>query len=381
VALGLARFGYGLFVPAMSERLGWTLARAGGLTTANGLGYLVGAALTTAVAGRIGLAAAFRAGLVLTTGSLVGSALSGAYPMLVAVRAAGGFGGALVFISGAALAARLADATGSVSPVTVYFCGAGSGVALAGGGIPLLLNHHPQRWPLGWLALAAAAALATLGSWRAASAGDAPVGGRSASLRALWRLRRLAAGYVLFGAGYLAYLTFLSAHLAAHHAPVPLVCLTWVLIGLAATTAPALWGRPIASWGGTRALGTLLAGVALAAGLPLLGLAAPVVGCSALLFGSTFMMVPAAVTAFVAGDAAATKAVGRPDRDRAAGDPTGTLAALTVVFAAGQSAGPWVTGLLADHTGTGAVLATAAALCGAAAVLAAMQSTAARQRG
>jgi hypothetical protein len=102
------------------------------------------------------------------------------------------------------------------------------------------------------------------------------------------------------------------------------------------------------------------AGVAFAAVLPLLGLAPATVGASALLFGSTFMMVPAPVTAFVS-------------TPRPAGDRTGTLAALTVVFAAGQSAGPWVSGLLADRTSAGAVLGWAAVLCAVAALLAITQ--------
>lgn len=47
-ALGLARFAYGLLVPAMRGDLGWSLARAGVPTTANGLGYLAGALLAAA---------------------------------------------------------------------------------------------------------------------------------------------------------------------------------------------------------------------------------------------------------------------------------------------------------------------------------------------
>ncbi|GAB3825157.1 hypothetical protein GCM10027610_004570 [Dactylosporangium cerinum] len=169
-ALGLARFGPGLFIPAMRERLGWSLAEAGGLTTANSAGYLLGAAVTAGVAGRIGPARTFRAGMLLTAASLAGTAATGRYPLLLAVRTLGGLGGALVFIAGAVLAARLAGTTRSVAPVTVYYCGTGLGVVLTGGTVPVLLDRHPERWPLGWALLAGAAALATLGSWRAAGA-------------------------------------------------------------------------------------------------------------------------------------------------------------------------------------------------------------------
>src|SRR6516225_9351193 len=40
-ALGLARFAYGLILPAMRSELGWSLAQAGALTTANAVGYLL----------------------------------------------------------------------------------------------------------------------------------------------------------------------------------------------------------------------------------------------------------------------------------------------------------------------------------------------------
>ncbi|WP_238011612.1 YbfB/YjiJ family MFS transporter [Dactylosporangium sp. AC04546] len=37
-ALGLARFAYGLLVPAMRTDLGWSLAQVGAVTTANDIG-------------------------------------------------------------------------------------------------------------------------------------------------------------------------------------------------------------------------------------------------------------------------------------------------------------------------------------------------------
>ena len=79
--------------------------------------------------------------------------------------------------------------------------------------------------------------------------------------------------------------------------------------------------------------------------------AAPaVVTGSALGYGATFLSVPAAITTLV----------------RAAIPPhdwTGALAAFTVVFAVGQTAGPYLAGALAAHYGTGATLTWTAALC------------------
>jgi predicted MFS family arabinose efflux permease len=51
-------------------------------------------------------------------------------------------------------------------------------------------------------------------------------------------------------------------------------------------------------------------------------------------------------------------------------DWTATLAAFTTVFAAGQTAGPWIAGVAADHTSTEATLGWTAILCVAAALIA-----------
>jgi predicted MFS family arabinose efflux permease len=43
LALGVARFAYGLMLPAMKVDLGWTYAQAGWMNTANAIGYIAGA--------------------------------------------------------------------------------------------------------------------------------------------------------------------------------------------------------------------------------------------------------------------------------------------------------------------------------------------------
>ena len=167
-ALGLARFAYGLLVPAMRAELGWSLAQAGPLTTANGLGYLLGAAATAPVARRLGVTTTFRPGMVLTTVALAATAVTSSYPSLLLARAAAGVAGAFVFIAGGVLASRAAARMRSAVPLTIYFAGAGLGIAVSGVVLPPLLGHDPGRWPLAWGGLAAAAGLATVVSWTAA---------------------------------------------------------------------------------------------------------------------------------------------------------------------------------------------------------------------
>jgi predicted MFS family arabinose efflux permease len=352
-ALGLARFAYGLLVPAMRDDLRWTLADAGAISTANGLGYLFGAVAATALVRWWGTAAAFRWGMVITALALVGTAAGDVFVVLPAVRAVAGASGAVVFVAGGVIAARIAARAGSSAPITVYFAGTGLGIVLSGVTIPGLGDH----WQAAWVGLGAAAGLATLVSWTAAGTGEErPTGevGR-ARVRPLWRV---AVAYFLFAVGYITYITFLSVYLADRHAPVMQVALTWTVLGAAVVAAPALWSRPITRWPGTRALAVVLGVLAVGAALALLSPSPAVVIASAIAYGVTFMAVPAAVTAHI------RTAV-------APADWTATLAAFTTLFATGQTVGPWLAGILADHTSTAAPLAWTAVLCAAAAALAA----------
>jgi predicted MFS family arabinose efflux permease len=266
-------------------------------------------------------------------------------------------------ISGGILTGRIASPSSPAAPIAIFFAGTGGGIILSGAGIPLLLDHAPGRWPIGWLALAGAAGLAVLGSWGAARPDPAQpdTAPPAAGIRLPRRWWRVACAYTMFGAGYIAYPTFLSAYLAARHAGIASVVATWILLGASALLAPRLWSRPIATWRDGRAMAALLAILAAASALALPHLDWTAQAASAVIFGACFMMVPSAVTAMVCDGAPA-------------GDATSLLAAMTVVFAIGQTAGPWLSGLIADHTTSSAVLTWCAALCAIAAVLMLPQS-------
>jgi predicted MFS family arabinose efflux permease len=354
-ALGLARFAYGLLVPAMREDLGWSLSRSGALSTANGLGYLAGALMAAVIIQRLGATTTFRVGMVVTALALAMTSASSDYSMLLAMRAIAGVSGAFVFIAGGVIASHLATNSASAAPVTVYFSGAGVGIVFGGGIIPLLLDQRPENWPLAWISLATAAGAAAAVSWTAADfdgRGSAGGTGRR-QVRPLWRI---AAAYTLFAAGYIAYITFLSAFLADHHASTTQVAFTWMMLGIGVVVGPVLWNRPMEAWSGSWALAVLLAVLGGAAALAIPNPAPLIVVVSAVSYGITFMSVPAAVTTLIR------------ERTRPS-DWAPTLAAFTALFAAGQTVGPWISGLLADHTTSGATLAWTAVLCFAAAVL------------
>lgn len=292
-ALGLARFAYGLLVPALQGDLGWTLADAGALSTANGLGYVVGAVLTAALLRR-GTASVFRWGMAATAVTLAGTAASNEFVVLVAMRALAGAAGAAVFIAGGVIAARLAARAGSSAPVAVYFAGTGAGIIPSGAAIPALGDH----WRAAWIGLGIAVGIATLISWSATGPDEekATDGAGRARVRPL---RRVALACLLFAVGYITYITFLSVYPTDRHASVLQEILTWTVLGAGVMATPFLWSRPMTRWPGTRVLAAVLGGLAGGAALPLLPSSAIAVFASAAAYGVTFMTVPAAVTACI----------------------------------------------------------------------------------
>ena len=367
-ALGLARFAYGLLVPAMRSELHWSLAQAGALTTANGVGYLLGAIASALVARWLGVTATFRLGMVVTAAALAATGASSSYPVLLLTRAVAGLSGALVFITGGVIASHAAARARSAAPLAIYFSGAGLGIAVSGVFIPPVLAGDPGRWPLVWAALGAGAVLATVISWTAARGpSEISTTANGLDLASLARLWPVTGAYLLFAAGYIAYITFLSAYLAEHHASVVQEALTWALLGLAAVVAPVLWSRPIGTWRGARALATALAVIGAASLIALVSATPAAVTLSAIGYGASFLAVPAAVTR-------AVQEIIPP------ADWTRALATFTIVFAAGQTAGPYLAGALADRYGAGATLAWTAALCAAAAALALLTPSRSRQR-
>ncbi len=341
VALGLARFAYALLLPAMRTDLSWSFAQAGTINTANAVGYLVGALLAAPVIARVGGRRAFLGSLMLTAVALTACAASGDFAVLLALRLVAGVAGAVAFIVGASLATQLAAGASSARAAVllgVYFAGGGLGVAVSGLLIPLVLSATgPGGWRWGWLVLGALAFAATAAAVPAAR--RAPLPSRSSRQTvSTWRARPVAVtlgAYALFGAGYIAYVTFIIAFLKGQGAGTFELSGFWVVLGLAAIGSTFAWGPLLARLRGGRGIALASAVVTLGAAIPLLSGSIGGAFASAVLFGGSFLAVPTAVTAFA----------------RRAHNPhhwTIAIAALTVAFAVGQCLGPVLAGVLSD---------------------------------
>ena len=86
VSLGITRFAYALLLPPMRDDLGWSYALAGGMNTANAVGYLAGALVTPALMRRFGVTRLLIVGAVLASVFMAGSGFVTAAPALLLQR-------------------------------------------------------------------------------------------------------------------------------------------------------------------------------------------------------------------------------------------------------------------------------------------------------
>jgi predicted MFS family arabinose efflux permease len=137
VAVGFARFGYALILPAMKTDLDLNYAQAGWLNTANALGYLLGALMTIYFVARIGNRRLFIAGLALTTLALLANGLTHDFHWLTLYRFLAGFGAAGAFICGGVLSGVL-----GTRAIVIFFSGGGIGMLATGALLPWLRRGH-----------------------------------------------------------------------------------------------------------------------------------------------------------------------------------------------------------------------------------------------
>lgn len=340
MALGLARFAYALVLPAMQRDLGWSYTQAGGLNTANALGYLLGALLAAPLGRRFGLRLVFLAGLALSALALLASGLHAAYGLALLWRALAGVSGALTFVTGGALAAQLGTRfSGRVAATLVglYFGGSGLGILASGLLLPgYLAARGDPAWSGAWFLVGGLAIMATL-----LAVGLVPRSGggqASGAQTSTWPTRPFLpsiVAYFLFGAGYVSYMTFVIAFLRGGGFGAAGLSAFWALLGAAVIVSGLVWRPVIQGWPTRRALPTIMLTLAVGAALPLLSAAPLAVYVSGALFGGSFLTVVNAITALVR-------------RQLPAAMWTAALGGLTAAFSVGQILGPVLTGLLAD---------------------------------
>ncbi len=367
VGIGLARFGYAVLLPAMQVDLGWSYTEAGSMNTANSFGYLAGALVTAPVVRSFGVAASFRASILVAAGSMVFSGLTTHFWLLLALRTAAGVAGAVALIAGATLAARLVGTVGESSSgllLGTYFGGVGVGILAMGLGLPVLLENTPGYWAQTWVGMGVVGVL-VYPMARRVSLGLAGVpapkegGVREPFMRVT--LTPSLASYFLFGLGYITYMTFVIAFLGERAWGAWGMSAFWILLGASTLASGFVWPRLFVGVAPGRALAIRLSALTLGAAVPLVSTGPAGVAMSAVLFGGSFLSVVSVITDIL------RRAL--DERAWSAG-----IALFTVAFSVGQTLGPVVSGAVADVTGSlSSGFALSALVLAASAGLAALQ--------
>jgi predicted MFS family arabinose efflux permease len=352
IGLGIGRFAYSLVLPDMRETLGWSYSVAGFMNTVNAAGYLAGALIAARLIKRFGLSASIRWGTLACVVSLALSAISGNLVVLSFARLLVGAGAALAFVASAALAARIAQSHPARSSflLSLFYAGPGFGILTSGLIAPFMLQAFgPGSWWMVWRAMTLLTAVLAIPLL------TTPIeagGGLDDAAPARFALRPVLiylAGYFLFGAGYIAYMTFMIAYVREAGGGAAAQSAFWCLIGLSAFVTPWAWQGLLARDNGGLSTAIILGVNAVGAALPLFGHSVLLLTVSALVFGVSFFAIVGSTTAFV-----------RFNWPPSAW-PKG-IAAMTIAFGIGQTLGPTVVGAITDAFGNLSYALNASAL-------------------
>lgn len=352
IGLGICRFAYSLVLPDMRDTLGWSYATAGAMNTVNAAGYLAGALLAAPVAKRIGLLKTIHLGIAMCLVSLAISSVSGAPVPFGFARILSGIGGAFVLICGGALAASIAQMHPRRAALLIglFYYGPAMGLIISGAISPFLLQEFGRgSWWIVWIVLTAISAVLAVPLLRVRLH---PVSvGTSQQDSSIKPILPYLAGYFLYGAGYIAYLTFMIAYIRDNGGDAAAQSAFWCLIGLGGISAPWIWRGLMARGQSGFAMALMIGLTTIGAALPLAGSSPWIYALSAVVFGNGFLATTIATTAFTR--------FNYPEQAWPR-----VIAIITIIFSLGQILGPLVTGVISDLTGTlsSALAVSAAAL-------------------
>jgi predicted MFS family arabinose efflux permease len=342
VCLGIGRFAYALVLPDMRDSLGWSYSAAGFMNTINAAGYLAGALVASKLIKRFGLSAAVRWGTLACIVSLALCALSGNFVILSLARLLSGVGAAVAFVGGAALAATIAQSQGSRANflLSLFYAGPGLGILSSGLIAPFVLGAFgPGSWWIVWWAMTLLAVVMTVPLLLARFDTRAEIADTAHMKFAIGPVLIYLAGYFLFGAGYIAYMTFMIAYVRDAGGGAAAQSAFWCLIGLSAFATPWVWRGVLALDRGGVSTAIILGVNTIGASLPLFGHSIAWLAASALVFGVSFFAIVGSTTAFVRFNYSPAEW------------PT-AIAAMTIAFGVGQTLGPTATGAITDALGS-----------------------------
>jgi predicted MFS family arabinose efflux permease len=364
VGLGIGRFAYSLVLPDMRETLHWSYSAAGFMNTINAAGYLAGALTASRLIRRFGWSGAVRGGTLACLVSLAMCAMTGNFVVLSLARLLAGFGAAAGFVGGGALAAIIAQSRPARANflLSLFYAGPGLGILASGLIAPFVLQAlGPGSWWIVWWAMTLLASVMTVPLLLTQLDVGGGIADAGAARFAVMPVAIYLAGYFLFGAGYIAYMTFMIAYIRDAGGGAAAQAGFWGLIGVSAFVTPWVWRGTLALDRGGLATLIILGVNAIGASLPIFGHSTALLATSAIVFGVAFFAVVGSTTAFV-----------RFNYPPAAWP--NAIAAMTISFGIGQTLGPIAVGAVTDALGSlSYALNVSAALLALGAVLAGLQ--------
>ena len=373
---GLARFAFGVLLPGMRLGLALGYDQMGYISTGNFAGYLASVALTPLLTRMLGARVLIVSALLLISGCMLGISHSHRFATVLGLYFLVGVGGGFANIPTMILASRWFRRERRGRAAGLMVAGSGVGMIFSGFLIPHLNRVlGAEGWRTGWLilgliTLGCAATAAILVRNSPADLGLQPCGRDAAppapglasaeAVGATHILLRLGALYLIFGATYMVYGTFIVTALVVEFGfPETRAGLLWSWVGFFSLFSGVTFGTlsdRIGRKGGLVVVFLIQTAAYLLAGS---GFGNTSLLLSVFLYGISALAIPA-IMAVTVGDYLGLS--------RAAA----AFSAITLFFAIGQIMGPAASGILAEASGTltSGFLASAA-LTGCAALLAA----------
>lgn len=375
-ALGLARFGYTMVLPAMQAGLGLSNTQAGGLATANLIGYLALSVIGGALAARYGPRIVITAGLIAAAAGMLLTGLSDSFADAALWRAVTGMGSGASNVPAIGLLAAWFVQRRRGLAAGIGVTGSSFALIVLGFFVPPILDGYGfNGWRMCWFYFAGITlgtavfsfiilrncpsdlGLLPLGAPKGIS--TATVVARELNWSSVYRsgiVWHLGLIYVAFGFSYIIYMTFFTKYLITEGGYTPLEAgRLFMIMGWFSLLCGLFWGSVSDRLGRKTALVAVYIIQAFAFSLFALWPSSPGFVLSAVLFGFSAWSIPA-IMAATCGDLLGPRLA-----------PAG-LGFITLFFGIGQAAGPGVAGIIADasHTLSPALLlASGVALLGA----------------
>lgn len=353
-AVGYARFGYPLLLPALRADLGLSYSQAGGLATASMVGYLLASAASGVLASIFGARLVVIAGTIGIAVGLLGFSAANGFVSALALQLLIGMSSGTSNIPALALLGRWFSRHNPGLAVGLAMGGAGIAMLVNGAVVPAVLSDSTGGWRQAALYMAGvvlaigALELLALSEPPSKSASTPPDGSLSHQGQLpLWStpfrsrlVRQLGVLYFWFGVTSALLVTYFVSYLSdTLHLDAARLGSLWALTGLLGVFSGVVWGAIADQVGYRRGLTLAYLVTAACFGLLILSWATPAAYAAAVLIGLSQVSVPVIMAAIFSRTPA--------DDSAAAG-----LGIVTAVHGLGQVSGPIAGGAVVDIGGS-----------------------------